>query len=429
VIAASPLTFKNQIFDQGRPDIFGLIFLEGIVLAVLAERPRTALAIATIGILPVSLIHEGQLLLFVPAALALLAAQGRAACPWKALALPIAVFAASLAINWALPSPDVPYSVYHAYLRSKSLEPFAFTHDRFLYDRLAGGHAFVVSELRRLGRFQFAARWDYLAAGATLAAVAFSLLFARGSRPPPRRRFLLSLSLLAPGYLILFWLASDWARWVADFGFCFLLLALVFAVRHRLRPALAGLLAVAALQVAGSGPFGIEVPQLCLGYRAASLLGVAASPAATAYARRVAHERGVLSLSHDHDFVRAVGYFRQAVSIQPNASDYAYLGIALVRDHQPARGAVALETALRLDPRLVMARYYLGSLLLEQPGRFADGLAQLHAALTVEPGCPPVLRLLARVNARRPVTVPRRPHHKRVAAIGGRTVRGHGNGA
>lgn len=408
-IAASPLTFKNQIFDQGRQDIFGLIFLEGIILATLAGRRRTALAVATAGILPLSLIHEGQLLLFVPAGLVILAMRDRAGAWWRGCALPLAVFAGSLVVNWTLPPPRVPFAVYHAYLHSKSVDPFSFAPDWFLYQRLTGARSFAVSELRHLGRYQVAAVWDYLAALATLAVVAFSLPARDGGTGRPRRRFLLAASWLVPGYVVLFWLASDWARWVADFSFCFLLLALLLVVRDRVRPALAPLLVIAALQLAGTGPFGVEVPQLCLGYRAASLVGIRASAAATDYARLIAHQRGVRCLRQSHEVTRAVHYFRRAIAIELRPLDVAYLGIALIRDGQTTKGVAELRAAVRSDPRLVMAHFYLGAALLKQPGQFTAGVAQLHAALRLDPKSPPVLRLLKQIAAHLQTGAPHRP--------------------
>lgn len=408
-IAASPLTFKNQIFDQGRQDILGLIFLEGIILATLAGRRRTALVVATACILPLSLVYEGELLLFVPAALVAVVIWNRAGLSWRAYALPLAVFAGSLLVNWALPPPRVPYGVYHAYIQSKSLASYPFTQDWFLYQRLAGGHAFAVSELHRLGRFQIAAVWDYLAALATLAGVAFSLPTRDGGTGRPRHRFLLTASWLVPGYAALFWLASDWARWVADFSFCFLLLALLYVVRDRVRPALAPLFIVAALQLPINGPFGIEVPELCLGYQVASLVGIPASAAATDYARLVAHERGVRCLRRTHDLPGAVYYFRRAVNIEPGAVDRIYLGISLIRDGQVRKGIAQLRAAVRSNPRLVMAHYYLGAALLEQPGQSSAGVAQLHDALRLDPRSPPVLQLLEQIGARPPTGTPPAP--------------------
>lgn len=445
VIAASPLTFKNQIFDQGRQDIFGLIFLEVVMLALLAERPRTALAVATAGILPLSLIHEGQLLIFVPAVLVALAlarpyhafgakvvvpcsrwreqeapgvpARGStrlmptceksglgpaSGLSWRAYALPLAVFAGSLLINWALPPPRAPYTVFHHYLKSKLQDPFPFDADWFLYQRLAGARAYAVSELHRQARFQFASAWDYLAALAVLAAVAFGLPTRNGRGGRPRRRFLLAATWLVPGYAVLFWLASDWARWVADFSFCFLLLAFLLVVRDRVRPALAPLLVIAALQLAGTGPFGVEVPELCLGYRVASLVGIPASPAETDYARHVAYQRGVRCLRINGDVPRAVHYLQRAVAIKPRAADRTYLGVALILDRQSKEGIAELRAAVHADPTLVMAHYYLAAVLLKQPGQSSAALAQLRAAQRLDPRFPPVLNLLKQIESHPP---------------------------
>jgi tetratricopeptide (TPR) repeat protein len=400
VIASSPLSFKNQIYDQGRQDVFGLIFLELVILARLIERPGLALGIVTIGTLPLSLVHEGQLLLFVPAALVIATWKRREPRSWPMFVLPLLAFGLSVLVNWALPAPRIPYERYHAYIQSKAIAPPPFVQDRWLYTGVRENLEAASSELRlRLWPLHRTQWLDYAAVLATLVALALALPRTDAENQSARRHLILVVLMVAPFYVLLFRLTTDWARWLADFSFCFYFLMLCLVVEHRLRLVWLPVLVVASLQLLCNEPFGVEVPELGLGRRMSLLMGITPSEISTDYAYRIAHERAVRCFGQHHDYANAVLYSKRAASLQANAENYAVQGAALALNGEIEEGVVQLETALRLEPRFVFAHYYLGMILTERPGCLQEGITHLREALRLDPNCVPARQALDRLNA------------------------------
>jgi hypothetical protein len=177
LIISSPTTFKNLIFDIGRQDAIGVIAVEAAILFGFLES-RTLLPIfLSVITLPLALINENLLLLYLPACLAIHGC--RAVAGWRerragnaSLSIdlaPLVVFAISCLICMRMPSPTIPRDAYHNYLQSKSLQRLAPGEpERWLYSSAADNFAFARGEWSKFRHLQGEGLQEYLIFGVVL---------------------------------------------------------------------------------------------------------------------------------------------------------------------------------------------------------------------------------------------------------------------
>jgi hypothetical protein len=273
VILSSPTTFKNMVFDLGRQDAIGVIVLEVAVLLGLARSQRMLPAFVSVVTLPLALMNENLLLLYVPACLAIhgsrLAAGWRGRAKGVAPALlglaPFAVFAASCLVCVFLPSPTIPRDAYRAYLQTKSigkLDPGQ--PERWLYSGAAENFEFARGEWAKFAHLQREGLPQYLVFGAVLALAC--VLVARSLKDGEvrgRRLYLAGLFAILPGYAVLFLGASDIARWFANLNLAMLVFSfwyLSWSEAEPPAPAWRPLIPVAAVQLFLFGGFGVVFP-------------------------------------------------------------------------------------------------------------------------------------------------------------------------
>jgi len=267
VLVSSPLTFKNLCFDQGRQDVLGVIALEAAVLLSLEGVPRAlAWLLAAIAV-PLALVNENLLLLYLPACLLIVGLHAAGvlapAVPRGLAAVPIAACGFACLLCLLLPHPTIPREAYHSYLQSKSVQPLAPGEpERWLYSGPGDNFAFARQEWQKFRSRQWDGRGSYLLFGGVLAgAVAATATGLPAGRP--RAGYLLSLAALAPGYAVLFLGASDVARWFANLNFCVLLYSLWMIAAAGVPGRIlfwAALVPFAAFQLALIGGFGVVFP-------------------------------------------------------------------------------------------------------------------------------------------------------------------------
>jgi len=267
VLASSPLTFKNLCFDQGRQDVLGVIALEAAVLLSREGAPRGLAWLIAALALPLALVNENLLLLYLPACLLIVALHAAGilapAVPRWLAAVPLAACAAACLLCLLLPHPGIPREAYHTYLQSKSVQPLAPGEpERWLYSGPGDNFAFARQEWQKFRPRQWAGVGSYLLFGGVLAG---AVAATSASLPAGRLRagYLLALAGLTPGYAVLFLGASDVARWFANLNLCVLLFSLGMVTTAGFPTRLrhwGPLIPFAAFQLALIGGFGVVFP-------------------------------------------------------------------------------------------------------------------------------------------------------------------------
>lgn len=264
--ATSPLVFKNYIYDQGRQDVFGLMVAEVVIgLCLLGWRNGAAIFLAVVAV-PLCLVADNQLFLFLPLCLVLVVFGRKPAELLRSVPLWLVLgsYLLSLALSLALPPPKIPLPSYHQYLQSKSREKLGEGDpDRWLYYKTPQAVHFALSEFQRLEPqyVQHEADILFFLAG-DVVVVAFTLSQLRGDRARAAW-YLAGLALIVLAYLPLFFVGSDYSRWMANLSTCNFLLAIyisaAFATKAPDWRILLGVLVV--IQVLANEPFGVVYPE------------------------------------------------------------------------------------------------------------------------------------------------------------------------
>lgn len=270
VIATSPLTFKQMAADEGRQDIFGVVVLESTLLLALLRSPAPAAYFLSVVLVPLTLVNENHLLLYLPSCLVIVMAKVAMTSEtrrWRWLMLPWAAFITGFIINLLLPPPRVPYRQYEAYLASKSIYRLpGGTPDRWLYTHVRENLDFAVTEWHRLEPEHLRHAADYLVFFGITVIIA-ALIWAGIKRTDARfaRGFLCAMGFITAFYVVLCRTASDEARWLANFGTCVLFVGLFWCDACKARPIKAYVLAlIVAFQLMLHEGFGITVPDMNL---------------------------------------------------------------------------------------------------------------------------------------------------------------------
>jgi len=273
-LAASPLTFKNLLLDQGRLDVLGVFVLELTLLLGWAGSPWLLAGLLTLVTVPLALCNENLLLLHLPAALAILGAvtigprpgTRRRIAPFAAAA---ATYAAACLLCVLMPKPNIPQAQYRTYLEGKSLTRLPpWDAERWPYSSARDNFAFARAERTRLAPLQRAHLPSYLLYFALLCGAGLTTARSLPAGWSGRGRYLAGLACTLPGYAVLMWGASDLSRWCANLTLCTLALSLFFRVEDEAEPA-AGpwwlLVPPALFQLLFLGGFGVNEPSVSLG--------------------------------------------------------------------------------------------------------------------------------------------------------------------
>jgi hypothetical protein len=230
LIVSSPTTFKNLLFDQGRQDILGVIALESSMLLGFLDSAGPLSIFLSVVTVPLALINENLLLLYLPACLAIHGcrligcAPGRTLPRWLKFA-PFMVFAGACLVCVMMPAPRISQDAYHAYLQTKSVQRLAPGEpERWLYSNASDNFAFARESWPRFRDRQWARLPTYLLFGAVLVGCCTLVgrsVRAKGVRGPVL--YAAGLACLLPGYAVLFLGAGDVARWFANLNLAFLL--------------------------------------------------------------------------------------------------------------------------------------------------------------------------------------------------------------
>ncbi len=277
LVASSPTTFKNLIFDTGRQDGIGVLAIEVSILLGLAPSGYPLALFLCAALLPMALVNENLLLLYAPACLAIHGCRlwaERKERPARGLpavlkVAPFVILAASYVVCLRLPYPKIPRAEYHRYLQGLTpqnldqCEP-----ERWLYSNASDNFAFARGEWARLSPLQFASAGQYAAFLLVLVLVcALVALSTDRDSPRNRRLFAAGLALIAPGYLVLFAGASDLARWFSNMNVAVMLFGLWYLSWSggEKWPRLWWVLVpIAAFQLTMIGGFGIVYPNFTL---------------------------------------------------------------------------------------------------------------------------------------------------------------------
>jgi hypothetical protein len=223
--ASSPLVLKNYLYDQGRQDSLGLLLAEVLLLCRFTGHPRLARWILGLALIPLCLIADNQLFLFVPFCLVITAYGPRPGRPWSPTngAL-VAAAAAALLSSLVLPKPGLPEAELRAYLQSKTLFPFSegYHSEHWLYPSLKEDVSFTFSALPGFATIFRQRIWDL---AFEIAADALILLYAARHLRRPGPLFAVAAG-LAACYLPLFLLGIDYSRWLANLTTCLYLLVI-----------------------------------------------------------------------------------------------------------------------------------------------------------------------------------------------------------
>jgi hypothetical protein len=270
IIVSSPTTIKNLLFDQGRQDIVGFIALEIAVLLGFLNSGVPLSIFLAVAALPLALINENLLLLYLPACLAVHCCRVIGPGPGKPLpvglrAAPVAMYALACLVCFTLPRPTISKEAYHAYLQTKSVQALAPGEpERLLYFSARDNFAFARGEWPKFRGRQFARTPEYAFFGAVLAgscaAVALSL---RGAGRGSRLLYFVGVASILPGFAVLFLGASDVARWFANMNLAVLTFSLWYMSWSESNPPMRlwfPLGAVAAVQAAMIAGFGVIYP-------------------------------------------------------------------------------------------------------------------------------------------------------------------------
>lgn len=224
-IAGSPFFFKNFIITVGYFDVIGCAF--AIVMLLVPVRSFWFVVLGAALCQLLIQIHSGQTLLFVPTIVVIVAARYFLTRPVKplevvgALAL-LAVTAGGSLLNLLYGDVNVPREEFVRYLQSRSLSKI----DNWLdyvyvwYDPPSVGARVTWSLFPRLVL--------YLPVYVALVALHAPLLrYYRESvdaLPQRDRRFILAgIAIITLAYVAVFALVLDYARWVADWVVCMML--------------------------------------------------------------------------------------------------------------------------------------------------------------------------------------------------------------
>ena len=273
LLISSPTTFKNLIFDFGRQDCIGVMALEvSILLGLIGSAYPLSLFLCAV-MLPVALINENLLLLYMPACLAVhgcrLWAERRnprvGGLPLLLKVGPFLMLAASYLICLGLPYPAISLSGYHEYLKSKSVQSLGHSEpERWLYSNASDNFAFARGEWAKFSPLQFASAGQYVAFLLVLVLVCCLVAFSAGrDSPRSRRLFWAALACLLPGYIVLFVGASDLARWFSNLNLAIMLFGYWYLSWSESEPSPRVwmlMVPIAGVQLLLMGGFGIVYP-------------------------------------------------------------------------------------------------------------------------------------------------------------------------
>ncbi len=238
-LAGSPFFFKNFLVQVGYFDVIGCAF--AIVMLLLPSQSFWFVVAGAAFSSLLIFIHSGQTLLFVPTILLIVAVRYFLSKPLNYAQIAggfglLLLVAASAFVNVAYGNLDVPREEFTRYLQSRSLS----TNDNWMvyifvwFDTLTEGLHITRAGLPK----QLLALPIYLLLFALHAPLiryyreSLALLSLRD-----RRLILAGMAGITAAYVLVFVLVSDYARWVADWAVCMMLVLHLVKQLPSTRPA------------------------------------------------------------------------------------------------------------------------------------------------------------------------------------------------
>ncbi|MBX9710373.1 MAG: hypothetical protein K2X60_05005 [Xanthobacteraceae bacterium] len=229
LIFGSPFFFKNFVKCIGYFDIYGCAL--AIVLLLIPARSLAFVALATAGSVILILIHQIHMLLYIPTIAAIVIIRYvlvRPATPeqmWTALAFAALIPAAFLYVQFAGVMP-VPQEEFKTYLTSRmnghGLQSGALYYLFIWYQGVSDEVAGTWQQMR----MNLVVSWFYVLLIVLHAPLAgyFKATIRAIASLRHRRIVLVLLGAITLGYTIIFVTVYDYARWVAAWGVCMILM-------------------------------------------------------------------------------------------------------------------------------------------------------------------------------------------------------------
>ena len=264
--ATSPLVFKNYLYDQGRQDVFGLLLTEILVICGLMGWDVAATIIFGASVVPLCLVADNHLFLFIPTCLALVAFRwdGERIELRRYSWVPFFACAVALALSLTLPRPSIPLGEYTNYLQSKSVDTFSpgIQPEFWLYASVGKNLGYAKLEFRRLAPMYKEHALDFIFAAAVNLVVAFVAASTLRARRAMVVRYAALVSGIALCYIPLYLLAADVSRWTSNLTTCLYMVAISATSRFGSSAAVGAtvLVGVVVFQVMVHHGFGIEEP-------------------------------------------------------------------------------------------------------------------------------------------------------------------------